>query len=55
MIKRTKTADGGRFFDDPDADVLEDNGVGATHGVLVVGQAPAPKATPRKKPAAAQS
>lgn len=28
--------DGGRFFDDPDADLLEDNGWGATHGVLVV-------------------
>lgn len=27
--------DGGRFFDDPDADGFEDNGCGATHGVLV--------------------
>lgn len=31
--------DGGRFFDDPDADLLEDNGWGATHGVLVVPEA----------------
>ena len=28
--------DGGRFFDDPDADAFEDNGWGATHGVLSV-------------------
>jgi hypothetical protein len=27
---------GGRFFDDPDADTLEDNGCGATHGVLEI-------------------
>jgi hypothetical protein len=33
--------DGGRFFDDPDADALEDNGCGATHGVLVIA-APVP-------------
>lgn len=47
--------DGGRFFDDPDADVLEDNGVGATHGVVIIGEAPAPKAAPAKKPAATKS
>ncbi len=27
---------GGRFFDDPDADGFEDNGWGATHGVLAL-------------------
>jgi hypothetical protein len=34
--------DGGRFFDDPDADAFEDNGWGATHGVVEI---PAPVAT----------
>ena len=29
-------ADGGDFFDDPEADEIEDNGMGDTHGVLVV-------------------
>jgi len=29
-------AEGGAFFDDADADVLEDNGFGGTHSVLVV-------------------
>ncbi len=33
--------DGGRFFDDPDADALEDNGWGASHGVLEFVEAPA--------------
>lgn len=28
-------ADGGEFYDDPGADVLEDNGMGGTHGVVV--------------------
>lgn len=28
-------AEGGRFFDDPDADVIEPNGFGDTHSVLV--------------------
>lgn len=40
--------DGGRFFDDPDADALEDNGCGATHGVLDIAtpsRAPKTKAT----------
>ena len=32
--------DGGRFFDDPDADELEDNGWGASHGVLDVTRPP---------------
>jgi hypothetical protein len=27
---------GGRFLDDPDADAIEDNGCGATHGVLEI-------------------
>jgi len=27
-------ADGGEFFDDPDADATEDNGMGGTHGVV---------------------
>lgn len=27
-------ADGGQFFDDADADALEPNGFGATHGVV---------------------
>ena len=43
--------DGGRFFDDPDADALEDNGRGATHGVLEVAPLPM-KATPPAKPKA---
>jgi hypothetical protein len=38
--------DGGRFFDDPDADALEDNGCGATHGVLSL-VTPAREAKPR--------
>ncbi len=43
--------DGGRFFDDPDADALEDNGCGATHGVLEFTLSAAPaKATPKAKP-----
>jgi 1,4-alpha-glucan branching enzyme len=29
-------ADGGHFFDDPEADGFEDNGYGGTHGVLVL-------------------
>ena len=29
-------ADGGEFFDDPEADGFEDNGYGGTHGVLVL-------------------
>jgi predicted flap endonuclease-1-like 5' DNA nuclease len=29
-------ADGGRFFDDPEADFLESNGMGDSHGVLEV-------------------
>jgi len=37
-------AEGGHFFDDPDADRYEDNGYGGTHGVLVV-----PKATSKTK------
>jgi 1,4-alpha-glucan branching enzyme len=43
--------DGGRFFDDPDADLLEDNGWGATHGVLVVpdaGEVATAAARPRR-------
>ena len=32
-------AEGGAFFDDADADFLEDNGFGGTHSVLVVGGA----------------
>ena len=44
--------DGGRFFDDPDADALEDNGWGASHGVLDITLAPAPtKAPTKRKPA----
>jgi hypothetical protein len=30
-------AEGGRFFDDPEADFLESNGMGDSHGVLEVG------------------
>lgn len=30
-------ADDGEFFDDQDADVLEPNGFGSTHGVVLVG------------------
>ena len=29
-------ADGGHFFDDPEADGFEDNGYGGTHGGLVL-------------------
>ena len=29
-------ADGGEFFDDPEADGFEDNGYGGTHGVVVL-------------------
>lgn len=29
-------ADGGQFFDDPEADGFEDNGYGGTHGVVVL-------------------
>jgi hypothetical protein len=43
-------ADGGRFFDDPDADRYEDNGRGETHGVLVL-PATAKKAAAKKAPA----
>lgn len=44
--------DGGRFFDDPDADALEDNGWGASHGVLDSMLAPTlPKAPTKRRPA----
>lgn len=49
-------ADGGHFFDDPEADGYEDNGYGGTHGVIVLAipawTAPAKKAAP--KPSAAK-
>ena len=46
-------ADGGEFFDDPEADGFEDNGYGGTHGVVVLD---IPMATPTvAKPAAAPS
>lgn len=38
-------ADGGHFFDDPEADGYEDNGYGGTHGVIVL------DIPPRKAPA----
>jgi hypothetical protein len=41
-------ADGGRFFDDADADRFDDNGHGETHSVLVVGPAAARKAPAKK-------
>ena len=28
-------ADPGEFFDDPDAEIFEDNGFGSTHGVVI--------------------
>jgi hypothetical protein len=33
-------AEGGRFFDDPDADSYADNGYGETHGVLDIDPGP---------------
>lgn len=44
-------AEGGHFFDDPEADGYEDNGYGGTHGVVLAPPAPAAKA--RKAPTAA--
>jgi hypothetical protein len=32
--------DGGEFWDDADADAVEDNGIGGTHGVLVIDPVP---------------
>jgi hypothetical protein len=48
---------GGRFFDDPDADALEDNGCGATHGVLEITppRAAAKRGRPTKTAAAKRS
>lgn len=48
-------AEGGRFFDDPDADSYVDNGYGETHGVLDIDPAPnspqkVAEAPPAKKP-----
>jgi 1,4-alpha-glucan branching enzyme len=52
-------AEGGRFFDDPDADRHEDNGHGETHSVLVIPPIPAAPRTAaasvRKAPAAKKS
>ena len=42
-------ADGGHFFDDPEADGFEDNGYGGTHGVLVL-DAPAHRVANVAKP-----
>lgn len=36
VVKFRYLADGGNFFDDPDTDHIEPNGLGQTHGVLVV-------------------
>ena len=46
-------AEGGAFFDDADADMLEDNGFGGTHSVLIVeGAVPMELAEPEPEPKA---
>jgi 1,4-alpha-glucan branching enzyme len=44
-------ADGGHFFDDPEADGYEDNGYGGTHGVI---ELDIPARSAAAKPAAAK-
>jgi 1,4-alpha-glucan branching enzyme len=43
-------AEGGVFFDDPDADAYEDNGYGEVHGLLMLA-APAARRRPSRAPA----
>ena len=47
-------AEGGQFFDDDDADRLDDNGYGGSHSVLVLPPANAPSVT-RAAPAPARA
>jgi hypothetical protein len=44
-------ADGGHFFDDEHADLIEDNGYGGTHGVLVLDAPHAPARRTASRPA----
>lgn len=39
-------ADGGVFFDDEDADMIADNGIGGTHSVLVIEPDPPERSEP---------